>query len=145
MFDAKLPPLQGVSSGNVSKVKQLIVAAHPEIVQDLRRGEISIHKVWRWSKASRDNQLEELRLYCSKKGITKTIKTLVSRHRPASSPTTLSVDDLTKLASAIGSGKLGSVSLVVRNAPWRAVFVTEELSRTLGTQNELLQCASNSR
>jgi hypothetical protein len=86
-----------------------------------------------------------LRLYRSKKGVNKTIKTLVSRHRPASSPTMLSVDDLTRLASAIASGKLGPVSLVVTNAHGRAVFVTEDLFRTLGTQKELaLICASNS-
>jgi hypothetical protein len=136
----------GVSTGNVSKVKQLMAAAHPEIVQALRREEISIHKAWLWSKEARETQLEELRFYRSKKGVNKTIKTLVSRHRPASSPTTLSVDDLTRLASAIASAKLGSVSLVVTNTPGRAVFVTEDLFRTLGTQKELaLKCASNSR
>lgn len=142
----EIAAVAGVCTGNVSKVKQLMAAAHPEIVQVLRRGEMSIDQAWRLSKESRDDQLKELRLYRSRKGVNRTIKTLVSRHRPASSPAMLSVDDLARLASGIASGRLGSVSLVVTNAPGRAVFVTEELVRTLGSQKELaLKCASNSR
>jgi hypothetical protein len=42
----------GVSVGNVTKVKQLKVAATAEVLQALRSREISIHRAWGWSKAS---------------------------------------------------------------------------------------------
>ena len=65
----------GVSVGNVSKVKQLTVTAHSELLQALRRGEIRIHRAWRWSKASPEKQREALRFYQSERGIKKTIRT----------------------------------------------------------------------
>jgi hypothetical protein len=36
----------GVSVGNVSKVKQLIMTAQPELVQALRSREVSIRRAW---------------------------------------------------------------------------------------------------
>jgi hypothetical protein len=144
----------GVSVGNVSKVKQLTVTAHSELLQALHRGEIRIHRAWRWSKASPEKQREALRLYQSERGVKKTIRTLVSRHRSRSSPTvpdlsSLTVADLGRLVrclSAIESSKLGAVSVAVIRAPGRTVFLTEELVRVLGSQEELpLTCATNNR
>ena len=42
----------GVSAGNVSKVKQLITRAIPELQDALRHGEIRIHRASEWAKTS---------------------------------------------------------------------------------------------
>jgi hypothetical protein len=137
----------GVSVGNVSKVKQLRVTAHSDLLQTLRSGEISIHRAWRWSKAPPEKQREELRLYQSERGIKKTIRLLVSLHRSKSLPTVSDLGNLARQLSAL-EAKLGPVRVAVVKAPGRTVFLTEELSQALrlGSQQELfLTCPSNSR
>jgi hypothetical protein len=75
----------GVSVGNVTKVKQLQLAATAELLQALRSKEISIHRAWGWSKLPSERQREELTFYQSQRGVKKTIRLMVSRHRSKSS------------------------------------------------------------
>jgi hypothetical protein len=134
------------SVGNVTKVKQLTTTAHSDIIKALRERELSIHRAWLWSKLSAEEQREKLWLNQSKRGIGKTIRHLLSPYLPKNSPPALNVGDLIKLVSALQSGKLDSVRVVSINVPGRAIFVTEELFRTLEAQEELaLTCATNSR
>ena len=128
--------IAGVSVGNVTKVKQL-AATHSDIIKALREKELSIHRAWLWRKLSPDEQREKLWLNQSKRGIGKTIRHLLSPYLPKSSPTSLNAADLTKLVSALQSGKLGPVRLVSINVPGKIVLVTEELFRTLEAQEEL--------
>jgi hypothetical protein len=136
--------IAGVSVGNVTKVKQLIVTAHSDIIKALREKELSIHRAWLWRKQSPEEQREKLWLNQSKRGIGKTIRHLLSPYLPKNSHTALDISDLIKLVSMFQSGTLGSVRLVSINVPGKIVFVTEELLRTLEAQEELaLTCATN--
>lgn len=143
---SKIAAAAGVSVGNVSKVKQVRMTAQPELMQALRNGEISIHRAWVWSKELPDNQREALRFYQSEKGIKKTIRSLVGKHRSKSSPAVTDLSGLISQLSALDSSKFDPVSVVFIKAPGRAVFVTEELFRDLRSQEELtLTCVSNNR
>jgi hypothetical protein len=136
--------IAGVSVGNVTKVKQLTTPPHSDIIKALREKELSIHRAWLWRKLSPEEQREKLWLRQSKRGIGRTIQHLISRHLPKSSPPALSIDDLSKIVSAVRAGKLGSVMLVSIKVPGKIVFVTEELSRALEPQEELaLKCATS--
>ena len=136
--------IAGVSDGNVTKVKQLLTRAHPDIIQALRQKELSIHRAWLWTKLSLEEQRDKLWLNQSERGIRKTIRHLLSSHLPKSSPFVTKLDDLIELVSALQLGKLGSVRVVSINGPGKAIFVTEELFRTLEAQKELtLTCATN--
>ena len=138
--------LAGVSVGNVTKVKQLTTTAHSDIVKALREKELSIHRAWLWRELPTEEQREKLWLNQSKKGIAKTIRHLLSPYLPKSSPLVTELRDLIKLVSALRLGTLGSVKVVSINVPGKAVFVTEELLRTLEAQEELaLTCATNTR
>ena len=86
----------GVSVGNVSKVKRVTSTAHSELLQALRSGEVSIHRASLWCKDSAARQREELRSYQSERGIKKTIRRLVSRHR-RKSPPALPVGEIVQL------------------------------------------------
>jgi ParB-like chromosome segregation protein Spo0J len=135
----------GVSVGNVTKVRQLTRTAHQELLQALRSGEISIHRAWLWSKASPEKQREALWLYQTKRGIAKTIRTRISRHRSKSSPTVRNLGDLFRHLSALESSRLGPVSVEVIRAPGKTIFLTEQLFRNLGLQEELAPlCVTNS-
>jgi hypothetical protein len=134
----------GVSVGNLSKVKQLMTSAHSELVEALRNGEIRIHRAWEWSKQSPENQIEALRFYRTKKGFHKTIKTLISRHRPRL-PTVSDLASLVRLLSSLTSGELDSVNVFVVKTSGKAVYVTEELVHEIGSQEELaFTCATKS-
>jgi hypothetical protein len=136
----------GVSVGNVSKVKQLTLLAHSEVLEALRSGEISIHRAWQWCKQSPERQREELRTYLSERGIKKTIRFLVSQHRSKKLPVVPDVANLSRQLLAFDTRRLGSVNVAVIKAPGRTIFLTEELSRALESQLEVsLICASSSR
>ena len=128
------------------KVKQLTTTAHSDIIKALRERELSIHRAWLWSKLSPEEQREKLWLNQSKRGIGKTIRHLLSRYLPKNLPPALNVGDLIKVVSALQSGKLASVRVVSINVPGKAIFVTEELFRTLEAQQEpALTCATNNQ
>jgi hypothetical protein len=132
----------GVSVGNVSKVKQLTMTAQPELLQALRNGEISIHRAWVWSKESPEEQRAALWLRQGKTVVQRTIRTLISRHRPKNSPIVVDLGDIVRRLSAL---RLGPISVAEIKVPGRAIFVTEELLRALGPQEELpLTCSTNS-
>jgi hypothetical protein len=135
---SKIAAAAGVSVGNVSKVRQLTMTAQPELLQALRSGQIRIHRAWLWSKASPEEQREALWRYQSERGIKKTVRTLISRYRSKGSPTAPDLGNLVRRLSALASSKLGPISVAVIKAPGRAVFVTEELFRDLGAQEELI-------
>jgi hypothetical protein len=136
----------GVSVGNVSKVKQLMLTAQPELVQALLNGEISIHRAWFWSKELPDKQREAFKFYQIEKGIKKTIRTLVGKHRSKTSPAVTDLSGLISQLSALDSSKIDPIRVVLIKGPGRAVSVTEELFRDLRSQEELtLTCVSNNR
>jgi hypothetical protein len=134
----------GASVGNVSKVKELMRTAVPELLQALRNGEISIHRAWLWSKESPEKQREALGLHQGKRAIRTEMRSLVRRHRPQRLSPVLS--SLFRQLSALDSSKFGPVSVVLIKAPVRAVFLTEELFHELDQQEELIPtCATSSR
>jgi hypothetical protein len=134
----------GASVGNVSKVKQLITTAHPDIIQALRERELFIHRAWSWIKLSQEEQREKLFQNRSKRGVARTIRNLISAHVRKSWPVAAQSIDLTQFASALQSGKLGSVTVVSINIPGKAIFVTEELLRAFEAQKELaVTCDTN--
>ena len=143
---AKIAEAAHLSVGTISKVNQLLLTAIPELLQALRNGEVRIDRAYKWSKRSPEEQREALWRYQSERGIRKTIGNLLSPYRSKSPPTAPEVGDLTKLLSALQSGKLDSARVVTINVPGKAIFVTEELFRTLDSQEELaLTCATNNR
>lgn len=118
----------GVSDGNVSKVKQLISKAHPEVLQALRNGEIRIHRAWLWSKSPIQEQPGKLRAKRIEKRLKKTARTLVSRQlaemsrapTDPPSPTLADLDNLVSLMSKPESGSIGPITMALIDAPGKA-------------------------
>ena len=79
----KVAAAAGVSVGNVSKVKHLLQAGHPDVVQAVREGEVSIHCASEWLKPP-EKQLDRLqmhRMYLGKSGISSVVDALLKRHQ----------------------------------------------------------------
>lgn len=141
---AKIAQAAHLSVGTLSKVNQLLLTAIPELLEALRKGEVRIDRAYKWCKRSPEEQREALWRYQSERGIRKTIRDLLSPYRSKGPQTAPEVSGLTRLLCALQAGKLGPARVVSVNVPGKAIFVTEELFRTLESQEELaLTCATN--
>jgi hypothetical protein len=47
----------GVSAGNVTKVKKILLYAISELQDALRGGELSIHRAWQWVNRTHEQQV----------------------------------------------------------------------------------------
>jgi hypothetical protein len=121
----------GVSVGNVTKVRQLMGVAHQEVLEALREGEVSIHRAWKWSRESPDRQIEELRACRAKRGVAKSIRDLISRHKQNQSRSELSLTDLAGRLAELEPDRSNSITVSVIRAPGKMIFVTEELLQCL--------------
>jgi hypothetical protein len=136
----------GVSVGNVTKVKQLVGIGHPELLEALRASEVSIHRAWKWSKESQDRQIEALRTYRAERGINKSIRDLVSRHKQKQTPSAPDLRSLARRLSELEPYESNSVSVSVIRAPGRMIFVTDELIQSLRPHQELMSiCTTDNR
>jgi hypothetical protein len=125
-----------VSVGNVTKVKQLIGTVHPELLEALRGDEISIHRAWKWSTESPNRQTEALRAYRAKKGVSKVIRDLISRHEPTNLPTAPDLGSLVIRLAKLNPDECSSINVSVIRVPGKTIFVTEELIQSLPPHQE---------
>ena len=145
---AEIAAVAGVSVGNVSKVKQLIRTAQPELVTALRHGEIRIHRAWLWSNQSPQKQRDSLWIYQSKKAVRKISKRLALRHRrdrDDSSPITDDLENLLAFLSELQPSERNEINVVTVKAPGKTIFLTEELVKSFRPYQEAIPiCATNS-
>ena len=134
---AKIAEVADVSVGNISKVRQLLRNAVPELLQALRRDEISIHRAWLLSNEPPANQREELALAQCKGNIKKDMRTLASRHGPKRLHIPPNRCNLIRKLFALESSKPGSFDVFASRAQGRAVVLTRELLLELDAQQEL--------
>jgi hypothetical protein len=126
-----------VSTGNVTKVKQLLRLADPEVLVALRLSEVSIHRAWQWSGRSAEEQRRKLFEYRGSKGVKKTIRQLVSKHRMQEQPRVVSLTDLLKIVRDLDGTYVRGLQIAVVDAPGCGIFISQELFRTIDTQREL--------
>src|SRR5882757_2175961 len=107
----------GVSVGAVTKVKQLVGFGHPELLEALRSSEVSIHRAWKWSTESPDQQIEALRTYRGESGVNKSIRNLISRHKQKQTLTEPTLGSLARRLSELEPYESNSVRVSVIQAP----------------------------
>jgi hypothetical protein len=83
----QIATLAGVSTGNVTKVKQILRSdVVPELIEALRSGEISIHRAWTLSKLPIAEQQSALGYQRFKKRRGERLRMLLARHIPKCDP-----------------------------------------------------------
>ena len=135
---SEVAAIAGVSTGNVTKVKQLSKTAVPALQEALRDGEISIHRGWLWSEETPERQLENLRLRRLEVDVKKKAKILVAQqcskcedsgHDPRFF-TIPQVADLTKSLLACAEqnpNAVGTVVIATLSLAGQAIFITRDL------------------
>jgi hypothetical protein len=129
----------GVSTGNVTKVTQIMNTANLKLRQALRAGQIRIHKAWQWRHLSPEGQLKELELYLGQKGANRVIRRLIKRHianRSPIPPNQPNLGELLKCRPLHETGELASIRVVVIDGPDNIAFLTKGALRILGSLEE---------
>ena len=111
----------GVSTGNVTKVKQILDRVIPDVRERLLRGEISIHRAWQWGTLSASGQRDSLWEHLHHGAIKKTIGRLVRAH---AGPPARSVDVATIVLGGIAIYDAADITVAVAEVPGRAIVVT---------------------
>ena len=113
----------GVSTGNVTKVKQLLGSVVPEVRERLVQGEVRIHRAWQWRTLSPKAQRDALWEHFHQGAIKTTVRRLVKAHanvgaaaRPPDVTATV-LGGLTRLDAE-------DITVAVLDVPGRAVVVT---------------------
>jgi len=135
---SKIAAAAGASAGNVSKVKQLEMHAHPAVLQALRVGEVSIHRASVWPRTP-EKQLDQLRLHRDLRGITRRIDSLLHAHRPSHSATDgdLDIHRIGRALAAMGPERKTSVLVSVIQVPAEVLLLSTGLLQALESQGEL--------
>jgi hypothetical protein len=124
----------GASTGNVTKVRQLMKSVHPKVEQAVRSGEISIHKAWQWSFLPAQQQIKALEEDQSRRGTNKASRRLILRHVATLSPNLIilpTLGDLLKPLVADGSQALDSICVTEIDTPGNIAYLTKDAWRIL--------------
>ena len=130
--------LAGVSEGTLAKVRRLLQAGCPELLEALRQGDVSIDCAFGWLQ-NPEKQLEQLTLHRSLGGITRTIDSLLHRHRIAD-PAGTGQLDIQRIGSALvamDTERKTSVLIGAIKTPGKVMLLSKELLQSLEGQGEL--------
>ena len=123
----------GVSSGNVTKVKQLYATCVNELKEALSNDEISIHWAWKLRNENSEDQVDALARLRFEKGLKTEIRLLASRRRRQIS-VLQNANDLISRLSDLEAERLEAVPVIVLKGVEPTIFITEELARITGLE-----------
>ena len=113
----------GVSTGNVTKVKQILDTAIPAVHDRLVRGEVSIHRAWQWRTLTPKGQRDALWQHLYHGAINKTIRRLARAHTESGRPAR-PADVSSSVLSGLATCNSTDITLAVVDVPGRAVVLT---------------------
>ena len=113
----------GVSTGNVTKVKQILDSVIPDVRERLLRGEVSIHRAWQWHTLTATAQRDALREHLHHGAIKKTVGRLVRAHADTGAPAQPANVAVTVLGG-LTMYDPADITVAVVDVPGRAVVVT---------------------
>ena len=124
----ELAKIAGVSTGNVSKVKQLLQTVIPEVHEALMCGEIRIHRAWTWHEQSQETQLDSLMRLLKNGPMRKRLRVLVRAHRKEGKPVSAeSSEEIESAVRRLGLQNVASLSAAVLDVPGKALVLTRAL------------------
>ncbi len=124
----------GVSTGNVTKVKQLLEFVIPKTRDRLLQGDVSIHRAWQWRTLTAKAQDDALWAHLHRAALKKTITRLVRAHADAGLPAQ-PVDVAATVLRGLATCAAADLTVAIVDVPGRAVVVTRAYYDELKEQN----------
>lgn len=131
-----------VSTGNVTKVKQLNQTCVSELTVALYNDEISIHWAWKLRNESPEDQRDALGRFRFETGLLKDVRTLTARRQRTCSVAPQDANDLVHGLTQFASEKLRALRVGVVKGTRPEIFITKELVRIIGMEQRPL-CNQN--
>ena len=113
----------GVSTGNVTKVKQILDSVMPDVRERLLGGEVSIHRAWQWRTLSAQAQRDVLWEHLHRSVIKDTVRRLVRAHADSGIPVQ-PVDVAATVLHGLAMYGPADLTVAIVDVPGRAVVVT---------------------
>jgi hypothetical protein len=140
----EIAKLARVGAGNVRKAKNVLEHASPDLLQAVREEEVSINLADKWCHEPKAQQSENLRVRRIERGIAKKVRLLLPKSKAPSPlisrPEALSLADFVNLLDQSSAGQQPlppEFRVEMVRIPGKAIFVTEELLRTLTTGEDV--------
>jgi hypothetical protein len=128
----------GVSSGNVRKVKHILMHACSTLLEAVRIREVSINLAHKWSHVPHAKQQQYLRLRRIERGLRRTARNLVAKHVAQLSPST-GEPGVIRFSDLVGLlNDTGSIKVEIVDVPGTTIFVTKELVDSLTPRQGVL-------
>ena len=123
----------GTGTGNVSKVKAILLSAHPNVITALQNGLLSIHRAWLWSKLPKLQQRLEFARYEEQRTQRKLLREFSPKPASVSLDPLQVIDDLKRLQAR----QPGSIDIRTSQRRRTVVILGQDFAGLLGTQKEL--------
>lgn len=126
----EIASLANVSTGSVTKVKQTLERAFPELLMALRAGEVSIHRAHSWRHAPPAVQRRSLEQHRDRHDIQISIRQILAKHHSKSGEPELTLARLAQLLEQSGSA-VQDAQVIVLDRSGNSVFITKDLHAAL--------------
>lgn len=135
---AEIAKFAAVSTGNVTKVKQLNESCVPELIAAVHDDEVSIHWAWKLRNESPEDQLHALGRFRFEKGLLKDVRKLASIRQRAFSAIPQDTNELVKGLTQLAGEKVQALRVSVIKGSSPEIFITEKLARMIGMEQRRL-------
>jgi hypothetical protein len=136
---SEIAAIADVSTGNLTKAKQIVTYGEPGIQNATKSGEIRVHRAWQWNRLSPQQQRHKLEEYRSSKGTNLVSRRLIQKHVARMSPTRLfppRLSDLLNSLIPIRQTVLDSIIVAEIDAPGRIAYFTTDAITALKSKED---------
>jgi len=124
----------GTGTGNVGKVKAILLRAHPNIITALQNGLLSIHRAWLWTKLPKLQQRLEFARYEEER----TQRKILHEFLPKAASVSLDPAHVIESLQRLEARQPGSIAIRTSRRLQRTVVILgQDFSRQPGAQKEL--------
>lgn len=110
---SELAAIANVSTGSLTKAKQVATQADPTVQRAAKSGEIRVHKACQWSRLSHQHQLKTLEEFRSCKGVGRVSRTLIQKHVARMTPTRLIPQTLSDVVKTLTPDRMAVLNSVL--------------------------------
>lgn len=128
---AKIARTADASTGNVTKVKQLLQTVIPEVKDSLRAGKVRIHRAWRWRNLSARQQHQALWEHLNRKRTGQVVRRLIAKHIGKRQVGPM----LDQVRCLFGELATAETVVAITDAPGNAIVITREYCESLLRRN----------
>lgn len=125
-----------VSTGSLTKAKQVITHAAPVIQEAAKSGEIRVHRAWQWSRLPPFQQLKKLEEFRSSKGVGLVSRKLIQKHVARMAPARLvppTLNDILKPFAPTHVAVLQTIVVAEIDAPGKIAYFTNDAISAIGS------------